>query len=299
MKKTITNKKLAALLAGTLLLMLFAVSGIGYAASVSFSDTIKYWGDGTSWSSQAWNTDVPNGQWDGNNIDVIGDPDILGGVATFNASGNLTRITFNYTSPEHNWAMLAPGNLFINVLNGANDTTWDYVVTTMGTPNLDQSGASPSLIAGNYNLYNITSQNVDAKRIGNDLLTINQDNPQYILSGADNTGAWAGYYLRNNHPIGLADSVLSGLASSSVYFSGFPGDVVNNDPWARTSYYDFGQNGLNLDGKDIIIGWETTCANDVVYVQVSNPVPEPGTLMLLGSGLIAAAAMGRKMKIHK
>jgi len=36
--------------------------------------------------------------------------------------------------------MLAPGNLFINILTDAGDTIWDYVVATMGTPVNDPDG---------------------------------------------------------------------------------------------------------------------------------------------------------------
>jgi hypothetical protein len=216
--------------------------------------------------------------------DVVGDPDILGGVATFGVNGNLLKISFDYIVSDKSWSMLAPGNLFINILNGSDDTTWDYVVNTMGDPaKTNATGVNPSLIAGDYDIYNVF---VDAK--------YSATNP-YILSGQDLKGTWAGYIIRDNHPIGLA-----GLANSAhagtAYFSGFPGEVAGDTtPWAGSAYYSFGDNGLNLNGKNIIIGWEMTCANDVVYSKVDNPVPEPGTFILLGSGLVAAAAFRKKI----
>jgi hypothetical protein len=143
--------------------------------------------------------------------------------------------------------MLAPGNLFINVINGENDTTWDYV-------------------------------------------------------NNNNTGDWTGWYLRNNHPIGIQDSVLdddSGLHHldpiGSANYSGFPGTPGTDINRSRTSSYDFGS-GLDTRGHDIIIGWAMTCANDVVYERINNPVPEPTTLLLLGLGLIGIAAIRRKYK---
>ena len=277
-------KKLVAII--SMLLLVLALSGTGYATNVTFTDNQKYWGDGAGWGAgQAWNTDVANGSWNGNAIDVIGDPNITDGVAAFNTQGNLTRITFNYISPYHTWAMLAPGNLFLNLLDDDNDTKWDYVVTTMGTPVNDADGTPPSLVADDYDLYKVA---VDAKHGVND--------DKYILSGADNTGAWAGYYLRNNHPIGIKGSYLGNLVGS-VAFSGFPGGVTDGTPWTGTSSFDFGTNGLNLQGKDIIIGWEMTCANDVVYAQVNNPVPEPTTMLLLGLGLLGLAGVRRKIAV--
>ncbi len=272
-----TKKILSAV--ATLLLVL-ALTGIGYASSVNFSDTQNYW--------PSWGNGTPD-----DNKDVIGDPNITGGTAMFNNADDLTRIYFDYTAPLTTWAMLAPGNLFINILTGASDTTWDYVVATMGTPvndadGFDNTGNPTGLAAGNYSLYNISALNIDARHGVND--------PKYKLSGQDNKDAWAGYNIRDNHPIGIKDEFLTSPIKS-VYFSGFPGEMIDDgtpSPWERTSYYDFG-NGLALGGHDIIIGWEMTCANDVVYEQI-HPAPEPATITLLGLGLIGLAGFMRKMQ---
>jgi hypothetical protein len=280
-------------------LVLIALSALVFSsnssgATVSFLDTIKYWGDGAGWgASQAWNTDIANGPWDGNAIDVIGDPNITGGTADFNGAGKLMSVTFDYYTPYNDWRMLAPGNLFINVLNSANDTTWDYVVTTMGDPTKNTTqpdGSITTLDPGFYNIFNISSLNIDAKRGSND--------SAYIVSGPDNTGVWSGWYLRNNHPIGIQQSVLNSSPVGQADYSGFPGLTAPiNGILQGSSTYDFSSiGGLDLGDKNIIVGWEMTCANDVIYEQVNNPAPEPSTFILLGAGLLGAVLARRKFR---
>jgi hypothetical protein len=75
-----------------------------------------------------------------------------------------------------------------------------------------------------------------------------------------------------------------------------PGDLLVEKPFSEYRF-DF-DSGLPMGGL-FTVGWGSNCANDVIYETSSNPVPEPGTLLLLGCGLVALAGFGRRGLFRK
>jgi len=211
-----------------------------------------------------WDVDHSNfwpgwGNGSGDDLkDATGTPDFISGTAEI-TGGYLTNLTFEIKAKAYLglWDILMPADLFID----ANaDGTWDYVVDLI----------TANFTVGDHNLYSINQP---------------LNGSEYLMS------AMPGYGYREDHPIGFE----GGALVDNVTFSGWPSKPQDTTTSVYASFA-FGEDDIHLWDSSFIIGWTVQCANDVVYEELPNPVPEPATVLLFSSGLIGLTGLRRKFR---
>jgi hypothetical protein len=277
------------------------------ASSVTFGDSVNVW---SGMKKTPESTDQ----------DQNGVPDLTGGTLTYTNNHKLTSISLNYANHYMNtswgksaWKSLEAGDWYIDV---DQDNAWDYLIHQ---PDKVLNAATHKQVSNDqYHLYAL-----------NDTVLYG-DSTLYDKYGkfTQYNGYYGGTDNRDWHPSTVKDSILPSqyqVKKNGVWVTktknsdkgmvdlgvvGFDGwdsleelTSMSNSEAVGSSTWDLsGLGGLDLDkfsGKEIIIAFAMTCANDVLFEHTRVPTPEPGTMLLMGLGALGVGYMRKRAKYSR
>lgn len=241
-----------------IMLLLVAMS----IPAVCTANTIYGWTDTVVyWPGYASPTVIEN------TTDYLGQPRISGGTIVVDDQRFVIAITAQY-NPTPGWsiAKMQPGDLF---MNSDGEAGWDYVMSLYNT-RLDTDEVNkykPVAARNQVPIYETTG-----------------DESYLITRASDSGGYWSTTNIRNSHPFAYTNltgeiegygEILGANSSSDFITYAIPTGIV---PYAGGFSFSF----------------TTNCANEVV--EITTPVPETSTLLMLGVGLGVLGLAGTKRR---
>lgn len=110
----------------------------------------------------------------------------------------------------------------------------------------------------------------------------------FVLSDDVHGATAEAYHFRHDQEVLFEAADAGDFSGAGNFYDNLEGYLV----------YAFNLDDLGLsadEAQDLGFRWTMTCANDIIEGGVHwNPVPEPGTMLLLGMGLLGISAIGRK-----
>ncbi|MBN1847942.1 MAG: PEP-CTERM sorting domain-containing protein [Deltaproteobacteria bacterium] len=217
--------------------------------------------------------------------DVIGDPGLFD-IQGANLSLHATILQIDiYT----NFAGLGDDGLFSGYSNGLGIGYGDLFLSNQWTPYGDSLYVLDDYSNGTIWNYGFALDNRWGETGGDAVLFSLDSRDDALLSEDFMTGA----IYRNGQEVAV------NTESAGV-------DDIQEGKWevhAAEGYIRFliDINGIDdlLNTDQIALHWAMTCGNDVIEgAGKFPPVPEPATMLLLGTGLICLAGLGRKKFVH-